>query len=398
MTTILYAPGALQVGVQNAYIKGVCASSQGRAFVQAANSAALDNPPAHFVITDCRADTAYNPPTAYSTETVNVSYTPTPQAAYLRLRWWMPGDTVYGDTSAIDVTISNVVDANVTSASSAQASLPLNWRNNPVPGPNPGTSIVNYHDRYLYSVLCEGFLDLNLVRALLPSSNDWTLSFAMSFTGAAYILRIEGLEMPRGIIDLSSSGYGMASGDLGRDQPINSDPNTGVAKLVSTMAQARLTQARYLTLAWPEEATPGTNFDIPNCAAFAFAGMTYFSETAMQGMQFLVPVRGILPPSAQGELIRWRVRYYAVPGTSFSIRMVTGSSASPFTAALADTGGTWKWSAWQAGALQSSTGLSVVAGSGNILSATAMDTISFLGQVAANTAYIDAIEVEGASL
>jgi hypothetical protein len=110
-------------------------------------------------------------------------------------------------------------------------------------------------------------------------------------------------------------------------------------------------------------------------------------EVGTTPMSWRVPVRQVYAASAQGEVIRWRVRYSTSTGTGMKIRLHTGSSASSFLATLADTSTAWTWSAWQSGYVASNGG-----------GTPPEDVVYFTGSLTVaghGPAYVDAIEIEG---
>jgi hypothetical protein len=420
-----YTPGSIPIPFPNAFVREPATSGQGMTLAQAADSAALDNLPARFLVTDVGVVTAYGLE-AGGTATVVWSYTPTPQAAYLYLEWDIPGNVRTSDTMAVDLTISNGIDTPITSSVGVIASQGRSWNGTAIQGTNnhPVEPIVDItENRYQLASVggspIQGGFDLTEIATLLPSSPDYTITFACTFTGAGYILAIRGFEIPRFLVNQSPpvvgpppvTYYGVVPGDCFPRQPITDSLQASLGRILQTLQVARVTQARYLTLAWPLDdptADPGGNsVDLPRVTTTTLGPFEFFAESTTVPMKFNVPVRQVYAGSAAGELVRWRVYYWTTSGSGgLKIQMETGSTSSPFLATLPDTSGAWEWSAWQSGYLRSDA-TQIVSGTTNLiqgpttagaLAGLGGDYIQFEGHVVNSgsyAAYLAAVEVDG---
>lgn len=413
MTTFVagYTPGAIQVALTSTAINTPGTSGEGMTLCQAANSACLDAMPAHFCMCDVGAALAYaSPPPTGGSFVIETSYTPTAQARWLRIEATLPGN-VLENTGSFAVHLS-FTDGTTTVGSSspfiANSSAGLHWNGVAIfgfaiPTASAPTSPSQGTDRYEEAVHTQaGLFDLNYLRSQLTASNDWTISFAITTVDTGYVLNIMGMELPRFVVNQGNDAgdYGLIVGDCFPSQPITDSTVASLGAILETVQAARVTQAVYLSLSWPQDSTLASG-PLPYTSATTTEPFTNLQETSTAPVKFKVPVRQIYRGSSSpGELVRWRVKYATSGGAGLFLQMYTGSAASPFPVTLTNTGGasTWVWSAWQTGYLDSSgtqtrTGVST----NNLLSLPGEDTITFQGHVTGGSgeAFIAAIQVEG---
>ena len=376
MTTATRATGPQSLDQGAIVVRRTAVSGHGMTLATAANAAALDHPPARFLATDVAPNVRPD---------VQVwSYTATPQAAYLWVEWVFPGNIGVGNNVAVTLSITD--GTNTVSGIGAHAEMiPAGFRNETLRGTASSDLLYLTRDRYEYqSTGGAGIIDLSAATGLasvLTASADWTFKFSCAVTNVGYVQRIQAWELPRFVID-DSSGAGVIPGAFFLGSTVTDDPTVSVPRILTTLQAARTTQTRLLTLSWDE--TTGSN--APTTTATSDGVLSGLTEVGTTPMSFRVPVRQVYAASAQGEVIRWRVRYQTQTGTAAKVKLHTGSSASPFTASLADTSSTWAWSAWQAAYVASNGG-----------GTPPEDVVSFTGNctVAAHQLWIDAIEIEG---
>ena len=243
-----------------------------------------------------------------------------------------------GDSLAVDLTITDALGNSVTSAS---ALIPAGFRNetrfyaqfagNPAQPFSGG----------------RGYLDLDALAATLTDPS-WTFAFTVTRPSGT-VLHVDTIhmrELARTVVDTSDT-YGVDPADFQPGQPMGAGSSTtvGTLRLAKTIEGAIASTDDVLVVGWEDDITA----TIPNTTAAAYAALTNLEQTAGNAVRWRVPVRPMLvtapPGDATGETARFRVRYYVAGGGTADVRLVTGSSGSPY-AVTGLTGAAWAWSAW----------------------------------------------------
>ena len=279
------------------------------------------------------------------TGTFHASYRRTHDAIKQALIQWssrttMPSGTTLGatDSLAVDLTITDALGNSVASSS---AMIPAGFKGETVVLPQ------NTAHPALPAFGAAGWLDLDALAATLTDPS-WTFEFVITRpTGT--VLCVDSLvmrEVSRTVVDTSDT-YGVDPADFQPGQPMGAGSSTtvGTLRLAKTIEGAIASTDDVLVVGWEDDITA----TIPKTTAAAYAALTNLEQTAGNAVRWRVPVRPMLvtapPGDATGETARFRVRYYVAGGGTADVRLVTGSSGSPY-AVTGLTGAAWAWSAW----------------------------------------------------
>jgi hypothetical protein len=316
----------------------------------AANCALLDHPAGRFHL-DLQ-DTA---------GTFSFSYVRNPGARYVRIEARINALGGFGTgTVTLDLTVRDGAGHSVASSSSR---IPYGFKGEThyarlsVNGPivDNQTVVVGYLD-------CDA-LDDDL------TDPDWVFEFALGFAGGAELNSLHGQELPRFLVDDGATHGGIVPGSFQHDVPIDDDATTGLVRLVSTLASARLVERTYVSLAWRQQVVTAT--ETPNVSATSYAPFAALAaDAAPQTWQ--LTARQIATGSTAGEAIRLRFlyRFSAGAGTKTgTVRLAGNATGSPWTSGALAYTTSWTWSPWITAAIRTSP---------------ATDTLSLTGKVSAS--------------
>ena len=120
-----------------------------------------------------------------------------------------------------------------------------------------------------------------------------------------------------------------------------SSTTVGTLRLAKTIEGAIASTDDVLVVGWEDDITA----TIPKTTAAAYAALTNLEQTAGNAVRWArarAPDAVTAPPGdATGETARFRVRYYVAGGGTADVRLVTGSSGSPY-AVTGLTGAAWR--------------------------------------------------------
>lgn len=326
-----------------------------------ANFGCLDNPAQRFSAADLEPGTAA------------FSYTPasTPARRYLRVTVRLIPAASVTTTGSVTLTVTDNLGHSLTGATSE---IPLGFRGESLPA-----SAAAVGSRFDFATVLTGDFDLGAMAATLTGA-DWSWSFATTLGGGAdSLVSIDAEEIPRFVVDTAET-YGALPGAYLGGAEIDDDAATGTERILKTLEGARLTQRVYLSLAWPQD----TAATIPQTTATSYGALTNLDEGGLPET-WRVYVRRLAASSAQGEAVRFRVLYKVTGGGSANVRLVTGSSSSPFALASLSSA-TWVWSSWKTAHLATDEATAGIVGT---------DTMGLEAQVsgAGVTLYLAAIHV-----
>lgn len=302
---------------------------------------------------------------------------------------FVPGDTPAGRYLRVTVrflavsgTVTlTIVDNLGNSVTGAVSTVPLGFR-----GETHATSGTPTGTRFDYASVVVGDFDLDALAATLTGPT-WTWQFVLTTdAGTNSRVDVDAEELPRGLVDTAET-YGALPGAYLGGAEIDDDAALGTERILTTLVGARLTQPVYLSRAWTQDTAAAPSLTSTSWAPFAGFDEGSAPETTR------VYVRRLAAASAQGEPIRYRVLYRLSGGAgteTADVRLVTGSSSSPFGLSLAHTGTSWVWSSWKAGYVASDEATSGLEQT---------DTIGLEGQLSASgpTLYLAGIDVRGAA-
>lgn len=276
-----------------------------------------------------------------------LGFTRSPGAKLLYLSWWYRAHISI--TAGDQLSVSLTVDDGTTTIGPVDALIPIAFQGNAIP-----LSLAAVFTNPAGMTLGgEGWINLDADTGLasagnLTASDDWTFTFTIArpVGTVAYVDRIEGGEIPAGLVsDLEA--FGALVGPLNPGNPITagSTSTNGWERIMATLQGAIAAPIEYLTLAWMADITAA----IPKTSSAAFAALTNLEETAGVSVVFRVRVRpmtAVAPSgSAAGEAARFRVLYYVAGGGTAQVRLTTGATGSPYDI-TGLTGASWQWSAW----------------------------------------------------
>lgn len=227
-----------------------------------------------------------------------------------------------------------------------------------------------------------GVLDLDALATKLTDPS-WEFEFVVARPSGTvlHVDLIHMRELARSTMDTADT-YGVDPADFQPGQPVSSGSSTtlGTLRLAKTIEGAIASTDDVLHVAWEDDTTAA----IPQTTAAAYGAMTNLTGSGANPVRWRVPVRPMLvaapPGDATGETARFRVRYYVAGGGTADVRLVTGSSGSPY-AITGLTGASWQWSAWTDCRLPTN-GTDVLA------------TLKLEGQTSAGTLYVSVIHVQ----
>lgn len=304
-----------------------------------------------------------------------VTFVPGADIHLLRLAWYYLGDVSAG-TVAVDLEIHDDAGHMVASTDDRipQAFKGASLRDRALPsGPSALAAIMPGG---------EGYLDLDALATTL-SGSSWEMKFG-AVGSLSIIERVEGWEVPRSAVDPART-YGVESGPFspGRLVLAGSPYANGIgpARLMQTVTGARLSQRRYLQLAWPIDTGLAL---VPQRASATYGALTNFDEYGGAAMPLRVRVRPVWSTSsADGELARFRVLYKVTGGGTARVRVATGATGSPFESPTL-TSSSWAWSDWSDCALPTN-------GADNVA------TVSFQAKTSAGIFYVAGVELDEAT-
>jgi len=370
MTREAHLPGACPPSSETvARVRATVYGPQLAELARLANYAALDNPAQRFGGADLAPGT------------VAWTFVPgdTPAGRYLRVTVRLVPAASVTTTGSVTLTVTDNLGNSLTGAVST---IPLGFRGESLPA-----SAAAIGSRFDFATVLVGDFDLGAMAATLTGT-DWSWSFATTLGGGAdSLVSIDAEELPRFLIDTAET-YGALPGAYLGGAEIDDDSATGTERLLTTLVGARTTQRVYLSRAWPQDTATA-----PSLTSTSWAPFAGFDEGSGPELARVL-VRRLAAASAQGEPVRYRVLYRLSGGAgteTASVRLETGSSASPFAlAGLAHTGTAWVWSAWKAGYLKTD---DATAGQEQT------DTLGLEGQVSAGgpTLYLAGIDVREAA-
>lgn len=354
------SPGEL-VSLETTYARNArtVRAAQTMVVARLANAALLDHPPSRLLLEDAAAGN-------YS-----LSWVPSAQAEWLWLSW-LPGPVATAWASTVTVTVTVRDDAGHSWTASSGSGIA---------GETFICPTLRMADRFADTGRQVAWLRVSDLRAAGLTGTSWSIDVTVG--GSGFVLALEAWELPRGWVDENVAAAGIPPGAFVTDAPIAQGDTDGLHRLLDTIAAARLTQAHYLSLAWPQVLD---NTKCPATSVFGTAAFTLLREgPGNDPVPMTVRVRRVLAASALGEPIRWRVNYYRVGGAVAQVYLATGTSwGLASTGALAVVGA-WTWSPWAVGYLKSN-------GTGEL------DTITLTGDLSAggSTLYMAGIDVRGA--
>jgi hypothetical protein len=312
-----------------------------------------------------------------------LGFTRSPGAKLLYLSWWYRAHISI--TAGDQLSVSLTVDDGTLTVGPVNAKIPIAFQGNAIP-----LSLAAVFTNPAGMTLGgEGWIDISTsstgLANVLTASDDWTFTFTIArpVGTVAYVDRIEGGEIPAGLVS-DIEALGATVGPLNPGNPITAGSaaasGNGWERIMATLQGAIAAPVEYLTLAWMADITA----TIPKTSSAAFAALTNFSESAGVPIVFRVRVRPmtvVAPPgTAAGEAARFRVLYWVAGGGTAQVRVNTGATGSPY-AATGLTGAAWTWSAWTACALPTD-GTDQVA------------RLTFEAKTSAGTVYLAAVVVE----
>lgn len=302
-----------------------------------ANSALLDSPPRRWSIFDLDSTGVYT-----------AGYTRSPAARYMRVVAALGG--VVTGWSAVSIVLALTIRDAAGHSVSTSPALPATFLGSytHLPGALAGPS------RFDAETLVSAYLDLDTLAATLTDS-AWSFEWAVTLTGSgAVVNRIEGWEVPRGVVDEAATAGGVSLGDFQPDQPISDGPLTDPAgrwaRIAQTTAQARTMGRTYVSLAWRESAAPS---DTPSVSSTSDAPFALLDEDGAR-LPIRVHPRQLAAAGAAGEVARWRVRYRFSGGAATETGQVSlrgGATGSPWALSGIAYTTSWTWSDWQAAAV-----------------------------------------------
>ena len=381
MTAVPRAPGPTVPPAQAAVVRRSTRAAHAMALAQAADAALLDGCVGVFGADEMDWNGG-NDPFVWS-------YTPSPQATFLRVEWTIPGmPGVSGDQGTVSVEVQVSDGTHTVNVGSASP--------DPIPSYFRGLSdspvwhvygVPSTSNRFAGSLIAgRGFLDVAYLRTILTASADWTVSVIVRGTSSAYVQRFEAMEMPVCVVDDAADSGGILAGSFLPDTAIQTDSaHIGVERLHKTVSLARTqVNPRYLHLAWLRQQAAGAG-GTPSTTATTDGSLGNLEEDSGVPMRWRVRVRRIAAPAVAGEPCRWRVLYCTTGGHGGTVNLHSGATGSPWSLSLANSA-TWVWSAWQTAALATN-------------DATGTDTVYLTGSVAASgaTLYVASIALEGAA-
>lgn len=333
----------------------------------AANSALLDSPPRRWGIFDLN-----------TTGTYAAGYVRSPAARYLRVCAAIAGAT--SGWAAVSVVLALTIRDGAGNTVTTSPDLPAGFlaTTTHLPGALVGAS------RFDSELLVAGYLDLDALAATLVDPR-WSFEWAVTLTGSgAMVNRIEGWEVPRGVVDDTATAGGVSLGDFQPDQPVSdgplADPALRWGRIVQTVEQARTMGRTYVSLAWRQSTAPS---DTPSVSSTSDAPFTLFDMGGSR-LPIRVHARQLAAAGAAGEVVRWRILYRFTGGAGTETGQVIlrgGATGSPWVLSSIAYTASWMWSPWQAAAVS-----------------TASDTDDFelSGKVSASgpSFFLSAVEVE----
>ena len=333
----------------------------------AANSALLDSPPRRWSIHDIS-----------DTGTYACGYTRSPSAKYLRVVAALAGlESGWTSVSIVlALTIRDATGNSISAAPEIPAAFLATFTH--LPGAFVGTS------RFDSETLVSGYFDLDDLATTLTDP-AWSFEWAITLTGSgALVNRIEGWEVPRGVVDEAATAGGVSLGDFQPDQPVSDgplvDPAARWGRIVQTTAQARTMGRTYVSLVWRQSTSPS---DTPNVVATTDAPFALLDMGASR-LPIRVHGRQLAAAGAAGEVVRWRVQYRFSGGAATETGQVSlrgGATGSPWNLAGLAYTTSWTWSAWQAGAVST---------------AAPVDDLELSGKVSASgpSLFVSSVEIE----
>lgn len=366
MTQEAHLPGACPPSSETiARVRATVYGPQIAEIARVLNYAALDNPAQRFGASDLPVGTS------------SFSYTPsaTPAGRYLRVMVWLTPASGVATTGTVTLTVRDELGNSLTGA---VATIPLGFR-----GESVTASSASVGTRFDFATRVSGDFDVPAMAATL-TGDHWSWEFTTTLGGGSNSrVTITAYELPRFVLDTAET-YGALPGAYLGGAEIDDDAATGTERLLTTLVGARTTERTYLSLAWPED----TSATIPQVASTSYVALTNLDEGGSPET-WRVLVRRIAAASADGEACRFRVLYRFDGGVgteTANVRMLTGSSSSPFVSASLPYTTSWTWSPWKAGLLATDeAGIGIVG----------TDTIGFEAKVSASgpTLYLAAIHV-----
>lgn len=326
---------------------------------------------ANYACLDCPAQRFSASDLAPGTEAFSYTPSATPARRYLRVTVRLIPAAGVTTTGSVTLTVTDNLGNSLTGAVST---IPLGFRGEAVRASSAAVG-----SRFDFATVIVGDFDLAAMAATLTGA-DWSWSFATTLGGGAdSLVSIDAEELPRFLIDTAET-YGALPGAYLGGAEIDDDSATGTERILTTLVGARTTQRVYLSLAWPQD----TAAAIPQTTATSYAALTNLDEGGSVET-WRVYVRRLAASSAQGESVRFRVLYKVTGGGSAAVRLVTGSSSSPFVLASLSSS-TWVWSSWKAAYLATDEATAGIVGT---------DTMGLEAQVsgAGVTLYLAAIHV-----
>lgn len=303
---------------------------------QAVNCALFNHPAARANLDLC--DTA---------GTYSFSYVRNPGARYLRLEAHFNGHSGYGGVyGQIDLTAR---DAAGHSVASSDAKIPNGFKNERHYPPYSVGAIVA-PDNQLVVV---GYLDCDALDDDLTNEN-WSLDFALTFTGGAELNSLQLVEMPRFLCDDLATHGGTVPGNYQRDAPIDDSAQKGLERILSTLQSARRVQRSYVALAWRQQVAVTT--ETPNTTATSYQYLSVLNaDSAPQTWR--MGTRQVYTGATAGEAARYRVLYRMSDGAGTEkgrFRVSGNATGSPWETGDLNYTTTWTWSDWVTMAVRTS--------------------------------------------